>query len=586
MHPFAIDFRSLSLFRICLGSVAAYYLVTHVGLFAEFHSAQKAATSQTVQSYFGGDWRSSLNWLSESSAYQIALLVAGFAAAGSLIVGWHATFATFGCWLLVISLNNKVPYIAGGGDALLCVLLFWSLFLPLGQRWSLDARQGRSSDSLAAETLVSAATAAILLQMAMMYLFTGISKWNEYWIDGTALDVIFSSDSFVRPFGKFLKEFPLVTSVLTRTTIWAELLLPLAMFSPWKTTACRTVAVIVFMSFHVGIELSLTVPIFSFVSCAGLLLFVPSRWWDFFPLGNLEKLLDAPRGAPQLASQQSRQLRRQRERTGSRKAGNRIESTLPAASNRWLQRLLALAVVYVFLSNLLLMFGSNSTIQRLHAFRQPGFLLGLNQHWNMFNYPPALCTDVACVGKLRDGRHVDLLRAGQVVDDRKQPPTDPLVGCSTRMLNGLVLLAKERNQVFREGFTRYLCQRWNETAGDADQQIVECFLTYYPRQHHPLAKAVISQDLFHLDLLSQGALVAGKREGPWVLYHENGQKMSAGNYQRGKAEGKWTFWDTAGKKAAEGIMRQGKPAGEWKHYEGGQLKIVNHSLPADPVEPP
>ncbi|MEO2048119.1 MAG: HTTM domain-containing protein [Pirellulales bacterium] len=574
MHPFAIDYRSLSLFRICLGAVIVYYLFTHLGVFDAFHSADKAISSETLQVYYGRAWKWSLNWLSDSSYYQYTLLIAGFTAASCLILGLHTRLATIASWLLVASFNNNAPYVASGGDALLNVLLFWSMFLPLGQRWSLDAlqRPPAPSDKIAPPTLISVATAGILLQMAMMYFFTGISKWNVCWFDGTALDIALSNEAIVRPAGKLMREFPWLTHAFTHITLYAELLFPLVMFSPWKTTACRSVALLTFLGFHIGIELTMTVLIFSCISITGLMLFVPSKWWDLAPLRSLQAVFDRLHSLAKSPKSESRQLKRQHKRTAKRQSDD-----LWTKTHRLRQGLAIAVILYTIAYNLVHSFASEKTIHKIASAQQPAMLLVLNQQWNMFAYPPALCIDVACVGHSRNGKHVDILRNGAEVTDPTQPPAQPVPDISTRMFNGLVLLSHPRHKAFREGFLKYLCQQWNDEVLSDDQELIECHLTYYPRTHHPLAGKVTSQNLFHLDLQAQGSLLAGERHGPWVLFHQNGQKMAAGNYQLGKSVGYWTFWNTDGTKAAEGMMAQGKPAGEWKHYQGDEVKVVNHS---------
>ena len=76
----------------------------------------------------------------------------------------------------------------------------------------------------------------------------------------------------------------------------------------------------------------------------------------------------------------------------------------------------------------------------------------------------------------------------------------------------------------------------------------------------------------------------GEREGPWMFFHNNGQKMGAGNYQRGKAVGKWVYWNPDGSKAAEGMMKDGKFVGKWKHYDGQKIEIKDYSKQTKPAE--
>jgi len=284
---------------------------------------------------------------------------------------------------------------------------------------------------------------------------------------------------------------------------------------------------------------------------------------------NLQRLLD--RLCRPTEQQPSRQTRRRQQR-----ATQQAAVSLWAKTHGQRRGLLVALILYTFACNAFYALASVDAKRNYASLVQPAALLGLNQTWRMFYYPPALCANIALVGRLRDGSHIDLLRAGAPVTDRKQSPTQQLRHLPTRLWSALLTISNAGNKLFREDLLKHFAHSWNRHATSKEEEIVESFLTFYPQQHHPMA-AIKSQDLFHLDLQAQGVLVAGERHGPWVLYHDNGQQMSVGNYQRGKAAGNWTFWDPAGKKIAEGIMHSGKPAGEWKHYEGDTMKIVNHS---------
>ena len=44
----------------------------------------------------------------------------------------------------------------------------------------------------------------------------------------------------------------------------------------------------------------------------------------------------------------------------------------------------------------------------------------------------------------------------------------------------------------------------------------------------------------------QGTIRNGKKEGPWVRYHDNGQVSAKGNYKDGKDEGPWVWYHDNG----------------------------------------
>jgi antitoxin component YwqK of YwqJK toxin-antitoxin module len=68
---------------------------------------------------------------------------------------------------------------------------------------------------------------------------------------------------------------------------------------------------------------------------------------------------------------------------------------------------------------------------------------------------------------------------------------------------------------------------------------------------------------------SRGALKNGNREGPWVVYHENGGVRGKGAFKNGKAEGHWRlYWDN-GQVRMKSTAKNGK-------IEEGQPYITYH----------
>ena len=50
----------------------------------------------------------------------------------------------------------------------------------------------------------------------------------------------------------------------------------------------------------------------------------------------------------------------------------------------------------------------------------------------------------------------------------------------------------------------------------------------------------------------------GKIDGPWVTWHQNGQKLVEANYKNGKQNGLETAWHENGQKMTEGNFKNGK----------------------------
>jgi hypothetical protein len=491
LNVFSIDYRSLALFRMAMGLVMLYCVVS-VAVVADMFLMPDGVLSEVgLRAYYNGSWAWSINWLSDAAWFQTAILLLATATALSLIVGWHTRWATILAWALITSILNKVQPIVGGGDILLNLLLFWGMFLPLGARWSLDARQGTKP---AEESLLSVATAAVLLQMAVMYLFTGFSKCNDVWFSGSALDIGLSNDRLARPLGHILAGYPWLTSLLTRGTLIAELILPLVLFLPWKFSWCRSVALLMLMAFHIGIESSMVVMLFSYSSLAGLLTFVPTEWWQSVPLKKLEGGLNKLFGEK---AQQSEPAQKQIENKRHLKRDVRQGLDL---KSRFGQTAIVVCILYVLFYNVIVEFASPEIRKSLGTYQRFGEVLALKQYWNMFGDPSSLCHDIACVARLRDGTRIDLLRNNAELDDRKSPPRQPLEYDKTRLMVFTTALTYPENGKHRESFLNYLVRLYEDTNNDSKREIVECYLMYYLFGAHPFAEKTPSAEVTYIRL--------------------------------------------------------------------------------------
>ncbi|MFT5050921.1 MAG: hypothetical protein ACI8QZ_002327 [Chlamydiales bacterium] len=218
-----------------------------------------------------------LHLASGSAWVQGGLMGLGMLFAGLLVVGYRTRLMTVLTWYLVISLHHRVYHIQDVGDQLLRLLLLWCVFLPLGSRYSLDARSRRSS----ATTVTSIASAGLLCQVALLYFFGALHKLKGVtWHTGDALEMVLQDDVWVRPLGALLGQVPWMTRTMTYGTVWAELLLPLLLLSPFAMRACRTVAIPLLLLFALGIGSCLHLGVIPWVITAALVSFLPKAVWD------------------------------------------------------------------------------------------------------------------------------------------------------------------------------------------------------------------------------------------------------------------------------------------------------------------
>jgi hypothetical protein len=280
-RPFVLDLRALALLRMGTAAVILLDLaIRSTDLEAHYSNLGvlpiAAVIERTWTPYQFSLHASSGLWQIQALLFVLAALVAA-----ALLLGYHTRLATLASWILLTSLQNRNPMIGQGGDDLLRMLLFWGFFLPWGRVWSRDAHNQLLPASY---NYCSAATVAYIVQLALLYWCTAILKSGREWThEGTALYYALSLDQLLLPGGRLLYPHPDLLRFLTFATWYIELLLPFALFIPFRVVWWRFLVVGVLTGFHIGISLTLFVGIFfiiNFVSLLGLLPPVALTWLE------------------------------------------------------------------------------------------------------------------------------------------------------------------------------------------------------------------------------------------------------------------------------------------------------------------
>ena len=137
---FGADLRSLAALRIVLA------LIVLLDLFGRAqnlraHYSDDGVLSRRLLIEELNEWRWSVNLANGTLAFQtLAFAVAAVAAVGMLL-GYRTRLMTIIVWVMVVSIQVRNPMVLSGADTLLRLLLFWSMFLPLGAWWSIDRQR-------------------------------------------------------------------------------------------------------------------------------------------------------------------------------------------------------------------------------------------------------------------------------------------------------------------------------------------------------------------------------------------------------------------------------------------------------------
>ena len=296
-----LDPRSLGLGRIYLGTMLMLDLLRRVPDLEVWYTNVGLLPNHTLLWRPGARYQFSFffpfSWTSE--------VVVLFALCGVIffcfLIGWKTRLFHWLSVLCIVSLHDRVIFLENGGDVVLNILAVWTLFLPMGARFSVDALlvslQTRREANLAEvddrgllprelRPALTLGVLGLLLQVSVIYYFNVVHKGGHTWRDGTAVHYALHQDRLVSWLGWKIRPhltLPL-SQVLTYSALVVESLGPLLVLNPFHWRLTRRLAVILMAGLHIGFALLLNLGLFSFNMIGFFLLLIPGTDWDRHPL--------------------------------------------------------------------------------------------------------------------------------------------------------------------------------------------------------------------------------------------------------------------------------------------------------------
>lgn len=444
-----LDYRSLALYRVLLGCVLLYDIAARLSEARAFYTDRgllpRAPYVEQLKGRWSWSWSCSLHLLSGEASVQYVLFALAALCALAFLAGYRTRLATLGSLLLLISLHNRNPFVTNSGDLLMRVLMFWTLFLPVGAAYSLDrARAARGALRRPPEaTYVSAGTAAFILQVCVVYWFTAALKsGTAWWHEGSALYYALSIDYLTTNLGRLLLSFPALLAGLSYFTVVFEALGPALLFLPRWNGPVRTAVVVAFVMFHLGMTPLLTLGTFPFVCAAMWSALLPPWFWERVG-GRFRRACAARESEPYAAA------------------------TPPRRAPLWQNALAALFFAYTLLWNFGSVTGGRVGVPEWAAW--VGHVTGLAQVWAMF--APFPKTDdgwYVIPARLASGAEVDLFRGGAPLDWAKPADASALYP-NAYWQKYLEYVWSQDRAWLRPHYARYLCRRWNDAHGGGEE---------------------------------------------------------------------------------------------------------------------
>jgi hypothetical protein len=421
---FTLDTRSLAAFRIGLGLILVADCLLRFRTFHLMFAADGIFPPDVLRGFQATWSKWSLALVSDSPWCGGAVLAAEGVCGAWLVTGVCSRAATIAAWLAVVSVVRRTEPANNAGDSMLMCLLFWSMFLPLDGGWSL-ARRGRAKP---VSTVLSLASAALVLQVAAVYLAAGLAKCNATWLSGDALAYALSIHDHGNSLGMQLSRLPWLTRPVTWLVLSTELLGPLLLLAA-PTTRVRAVVAATFILFHVAVWTTMWVGLFAAVGIVAWLPIVPAGVWNAL--------------------------------TGPRADSPRSALGIPAAVA--CGTALTLAAVSFLHGR-----GCLGPAPLPTPVRQLILAGGLEQDWPMFGQVAEQEQWVYGAATLADGRVIDLLRQGRPLE--RERPAGGFAALGTHRWHKLFwVMPREACRVFAAPTAAALARDWNARHGPADQ---------------------------------------------------------------------------------------------------------------------
>jgi predicted DCC family thiol-disulfide oxidoreductase YuxK len=294
----SVDPRWLGLFRVCYGLILISELVNRWLVARLFYSNDGLLPNHFSMFRPMGDDLFSLYHVASSVnevhvAFALTLLVFVL-----FTLGYKTRLFHLLSLICITSLHSRNLFNENGGSVVVNILGLWTLFLPLGSRFSVDAvlaslrtRSERSSAELndrsspepTVTPFVSVVVLALILQWSVIYFFNAVHKTGAGWRDGLAIHLFLWQDRIVTWVGVWAREHVpfAATKLMTQSTLWVEGALAGILLIPFWQRYTRRIALLLAIGLHGGIALLSRLGPFSYVMTAFfLLLFGESefRW--------------------------------------------------------------------------------------------------------------------------------------------------------------------------------------------------------------------------------------------------------------------------------------------------------------------
>lgn len=272
-----IDTRALALLRIGLGTLLITDIILRSRNLSRYYTDNGVVPYTITQQYAGSFPTADLPiWAITSNDWlTIAIFITAALTGAVLITGYKTRITTITAFLLISAIDARNPFVLSYADLLFHLLFMWAIFLPLGERWSLDALRSQTPPR---DVIATPWSALILAQMVFMYLSNAYHKLQPdwYWSPNVS-PVLFTLDHVTFTQAAVIESFTLPLQIATYAWLTLMVTSPLLFFLRGHP---RALFASLFITAHTGMAVTLRIGAFPYIAILGLLLFIPHTSWN------------------------------------------------------------------------------------------------------------------------------------------------------------------------------------------------------------------------------------------------------------------------------------------------------------------
>ncbi|MGE4133732.1 MAG: hypothetical protein AB7F86_18995 [Bdellovibrionales bacterium] len=278
IRTFSCDIRSLAVLRMFLGAWVVCDVTARAFNLERHYSDNGFIPTELAMAMVRDDFGWSLNFANGSLAYQGLIFASALLCGVALFIGYRSQLASFLCYVLLVSIQNRFPMGVFPGDFVSRSSLLIGAFLPLGAYWSYDCRGSTPKYW----SVFNPGTFAFTAFTIAFIIFTGFSKTGESWSDGTAVFYVLNNIRQSSRLFDFLLDYPHLTAFLTHTTVIAEMVGGFLLLSPYFFGPLRTLSSLAMSTLLIGFGLGIQLWLLPFLQVGCMIGIMPAWFWTTF----------------------------------------------------------------------------------------------------------------------------------------------------------------------------------------------------------------------------------------------------------------------------------------------------------------